>query len=154
MRTPVWTRAAAAGLVAFMATGAHASGLARKYCPDPARVSAPRPVPSALVAPVARAFEIDAALAKAGSFYRCAGGRLLVCAVGANLPCGKANVARSLPAATTFCAGNPDAIGIPMAVTGHDTVYAWRCVGRTARAEGPAQEVDAEGYFAEYWKEL
>ena len=80
--------------------------------------------------------------------------RLLACAVGANLNCGKANKSRSLPGAREFCRSNPDADNIPMAATGHDTIYAWRCVGRRAVATKVVVTVDAQGYDAGNWKEI
>ena len=85
---------------------------------------------------------------------RCAGAKLLACVVGANLNCGKANKRRSLPGASEFCRANPDAQIIPMAATGHDTIYTWRCVGRRAVAVKAVVAVDPDGYDAGNWKEV
>jgi hypothetical protein len=74
--------------------------------------------------------------------------------VGANLNCAKANTRRSLPGASEFCRANPDAAIIPMAATGHDTIYAWRCVGRRAVAAKTVVAVDPDGYDAGNWKEV
>ena len=65
---------------------------------------------------------------------RCVGPQLMACWVGANLSCGKANVRRRLPGATAFCRDDPNAASIPMAATGHDTIYDWRCVNGRAVA--------------------
>ena len=87
-------------------------------------------------------------------FVRCAGRRLLACVIGANLNCFKANTRRSLPGASEFCRANPGADNIPMAATGHDTIYDWRCVGKRAVATKTVVAVDAQGYDAGNWKEL
>ena len=87
-------------------------------------------------------------------FVRCAGKKLLACVIGANLNCGKANLSRSLPGASEFCRSNPDADNIPMAATGHDTIYAWRCVGKRAVAGKAVVVVDSDGYDAGNWKEV
>jgi hypothetical protein len=74
--------------------------------------------------------------------------------IGANLNCGKANARRSLPGASEFCSANPNADMIPMAATGHDTIYAWRCSGKRAVATNAVVAVDPEGYDAGNWKEV
>jgi len=88
------------------------------------------------------------------AFVRCAGDKLLACSVGANLNCGKVNTGRTLPGAREFCRANPDADNIPMFATGHDTNYAWRCVGRRAVATKTVVAVDPNGYDAGNWKEV
>jgi hypothetical protein len=70
------------------------------------------------------------------------------------LDCGKANARRSLPGASAFCRVNPDAGVVPMAATGHDTIYDWRCVGRRAVAGKTVVVVDNDGYDAGNWKEV
>lgn len=130
-----------------------ASELARQYCG--ASPDTPQKLASGeLTTRIAETFGLDVGMARGGSFYRCVSGRLLVCTVGANLPCGKANLATSMKEASAYCSRNPNALNIPMAVTGHDTVWSWRCAGTTAQAEGPLQKIDPQGYFEENWKEL
>jgi hypothetical protein len=129
-----------------------ASGAA--ICASSAGPRAPAPVPKALEADVARTFDIPVGMVRDGAFVRCAGTRLLACAVGANLNCGKANKSRSLPGAREYCRSNPDADNIPMAATGHDTIYDWRCAGGRAVATKVVVTVDAQGYDAGNWKEI
>lgn len=88
------------------------------------------------------------------TFYRCIRGRVLVCTIGANLPCGKANVSRTLPGADAYCRDNPNADFIPMAATGHDTIFEWRCSGRRATVVKQTGQVDARGFVKQYWKPL
>ena len=129
-----------------------ASGAA--FCSSGAAPRAPVPVPRQLEAMVARAFDIPVDLVRDGGFVRCAGTRLLACVIGANLNCGKVNARRSLPGASEFCRANPDADVVPMAATGHDTVYDWRCVGGRAVATKTVVAVDRQGYDAGNWKEI
>ena len=102
-------------------------------------------------ADVARTFGVPVEIARRGAFVRCAGDKLVARSVGANLNCGKANTRRSLPGARAFCRANPDADNIPMVATGHDTIYAWRCVGRRAVATKAVVAVDPYGYDAGNW---
>jgi hypothetical protein len=112
------------------------------------------PVPKNLEADVARTFGLTVDLVRGGAFVRCAGGKLLACVVGANLNCGKADTRRSLPGASAFCRANPDAQIVPMAATGHHTIYTWRCVGRRAVAAKAVVAVDRNGYDAGNWQEV
>ena len=57
----------------------------------------------------------------------------MVCTVGANLPCGKANTYCDPSAGVVqWCRDNPDASVVPAVATGHDTIYEWRCQGGRA----------------------
>ena len=87
--------------------------------------------------------------------WRCAGGAVLACAYGANIPCdSKARTSR-VPTGPIrdYCRQNPNSDGVPMVVTGHDTVIAWRCDG-THPAVAGADKVDAQGYAAAYWTKV
>lgn len=159
------TQSAAAGTTAIPAPGSWSNPFA--YCravgtidqPD-ARYTGPQP-PPAVVAGLERAFgvtpspERDAAFAR-GAFWRCMDGEVYACNTGANLPCrSKANVSsKPTDAEQQYCEANHDALFIPMYVTGHDTLYEWRCKGTrpvTAKALGA---VDKRGYLADIWYEI
>jgi hypothetical protein len=112
--------------------------------------SAPRAAPASLAPAIRRAFGLSGDIG--GAYYRCSGGRTLACVTGANLPCFKANRSRALPGAAQYCRENPGSDFIPMAATGHDTIYEWKCVGKTARPGKLVAPLDSEGYFAENWK--
>jgi hypothetical protein len=124
------------------------------YCASGAGPNASVPVPKDLEADVAITLGVPVDVVRHGGFVRCAKDKLLACLVGANLNCGKANARRSLPGASAFCRANPDAAMIPMAATGHDTIYAWRCVGRRAVAGRAVVAVDAHGYDTGNWNEV
>ena len=144
--------ALAFGALPFACPASAATGAA--FCSSAAAPRAPVPVPRQLEARVARAFDIPVDLVRDGGFVRCAGSRLLACVIGANLNCGKANLSRSLTGASEFCRANPDADVVPMAATGHDTIYDWRCVGGRAVATKTVVAVDRQGYDAGNWKEI
>ena len=105
-------------------------------------------------APAAQALDVDVAIVKTGASYRCSGGRLLVCAVGANLWCGKADTDTRPARVAAYCRSNPDAVLAPMAVTGHATIYAWRCAHGAPEIEPSPMAVDPDGYIADNWREL
>lgn len=144
--------ALAFGALPYASPASAATGPA--YCASRAGSRTPAPVPKALEAEVARTFGVPIDAVRRGGFVRCAKGKLLACLTGANLNCGKANTRRSLPGASAFCRENPDAEMIPMFATGHDTIYAWRCVGKRALAAKAVVAVDPDGYDAGNWKEV
>jgi hypothetical protein len=126
----------------------------RAYCARVGNDDTLRRPPRSLGSAIHRLFDIRGSDALATTYYRCAGGSVLVCNVGANLPCGKANTAKTLPAATQWCDTHPNSDFIPMVVTGHDTLYSWRCIGHAAHAGAAVGKLDARGFFQEYWKKL
>jgi hypothetical protein len=91
-----------------------------------------------------------------GATWRCMGGKVYACTIGANLPCAEqADTGRSPTAAMmAFCRDNPGADGIPMVVTGRATVYAWRCAGDAPAIERQLTEPDASGYLRNVWYEI
>jgi hypothetical protein len=124
------------------------------YCASSAGSRVPAPVPQDLETDVANTFTVPVDAVRRGGFVRCAKEKLLACLTGANLNCGKANLRRSLPGASEFCRANPDADIIPMAATGHDTIYAWRCIGKRAVAGKAVVTLDPDGYDAGNWREV
>jgi hypothetical protein len=142
-----------ASLVAFasiaFADSAHAAG---PYCPGGAGLRSAHAVPAALERSVADVFGIGVAQVRDGAVVRCVGSQLLACWVGVNLNCGKADTRRRLVGATAFCRDNPEAVDVPMAATGHDTIYDWRCVKGRAVAGKVVMAVDPQGYIAGNWK--
>lgn len=123
-----------------------------RYCRPSETDRSARPIPNSLLPLAQKTMRLPRELLRDGGYYRCAQGRLLLCVIGANLPCGKANTSRVLPPATDYCRSNPGSSFIPLAVTGHDTIYSWRCAGRIARPGRPDAKVDKEGFFQRYWK--
>ena len=144
------------GLLPFPVFPAHAETPAA-VCARIGTDDAPRPIPGALVPAVNAAFatSMPAQVAVATTVFRCAGGHVLVCTAGANLPCGKANSGRTPgPGAIDWCRGHAESAFIPAYAVGHDTIYAWRCRGGVPEIAGPALPVDARGFIAQYWKTL
>ena len=87
------------------------------------------------------------------TIWRCMEGKVYACNFGANLPCdSKANTDGSpSQAMQDFCKASPNAGSIPMAVTGHDTIYSWHCVNDRAQVLQKSFKVDAAGFIAEIW---
>ena len=140
-------------LIAGDAALPQSTAAAGPYCPNAAHAE-PAKTPAALAASVANAFQIDEAMARDSSYVRCVGATLMGCIVGANLVCFKADQRRVLPGATAWCRDNPNAEAIPMAATGHATIYGWSCKGGRAVAGKPLVKVDPQGFIADNWKAL
>jgi len=151
-----WKRAFAAALaIGALSLASPAAALSRAaYCAGAAAPRAPLPVPRAFDAKVARTFGASVDAVRHGGFVRCARGKLKACLVGANLNCGKDGTRRSLPGASEYCRANPNAGFIPMAATGHHTIYSWRCAGGRAVAGAAVRAVDPDGYDAGNWREV
>ena len=97
----------------------------------------------------------DAPLAQ-GSFWRCMGSKVYGCFIGANIPCQeKANTDKNPTAEEIdFCKAQTSADVIPAAVTGHSTVYEWRCTDGKPTIVSQVLQVDARGYPTQFWYEL
>jgi hypothetical protein len=84
--------------------------------------------------------------------WRCAGGVVLACLYGANIPCdAKADTSRRpTPAIRQFCHAHAGSDFVPMYVTGHASVVSWACHG-TSPVIKRVGAVDAEGYAKAFW---
>lgn len=145
--------AAAVSVVLLVLAGAAAR--AQPPCQADGTDDMTRPIPASLAPEAVRLFGLEAMPAEQvarSTLYRCDAGRVLLCNLGANLPCGKANTRSELPAADAWCAANPGADFIPMYVTGHDTIHRWRCDGTKAATVGEPLAVDRRGFIAQFWK--
>jgi hypothetical protein len=88
-----------------------------------------------------------------GAYWRCMDDKVYACTVGANLPCdSKANTDKTpTQPETDFCVANPTSDFIPAAVTGHDTIYSWKCTAGKPAIDQQVFHVDARGYIVEIW---
>jgi hypothetical protein len=86
--------------------------------------------------------------------YRCMDGKVLVCFVGANLPCSKINIAKDNPGANTFCKENPKVEFVPAVATGHDAAYSYKCRDGKAVVDGEAWKLDKRGFAKKIWTAL
>jgi hypothetical protein len=96
----------------------------------------------------------DQAMLQSQAQYRCMNGKVLVCFIGANLPCAKMNTSRKNPGAAEFCRQNPNEDSVPAAATGHDTIYNYRCRHGRAQVTDMAWKLDRRGFAEELWTEL
>ncbi len=87
------------------------------------------------------------------TIWRCMDSQVYACNFGANLPCSsKANTDKTpTQAMKDFCQASPNSDFIPMAVTGHSTIYSWHCVNDTPELLDQIETVDAAGYLAGIW---
>lgn len=90
------------------------------------------------------------------SFWRCMDGKVYACTVGANLPCmDKANTDRTpTDEINQYCQENSNSDFIPMAVTGHNTLYEWSCRDGKPEVGKQLSEVDARGFLMNIWYEI
>jgi hypothetical protein len=96
-----------------------------------------------------------AAADSGGYFWRCMGGAVYVCAVGANIPCqSKADGAHRNAGAVTFCREKRDAEFVPAYATGHRTIYEWRCVSGAAVRGKVVARLDSRGFQVDFWHRL
>ena len=86
--------------------------------------------------------------------YRCMNGKVVVCFVGANLPCTKMNAKRENPGADVFCRNNPDAGSVPAYAIGHDSIHAYRCRNGKAEVTRTTRQLDQRGFAKDLWIEL
>ncbi len=153
-----------AALLAFLAGAVPLALAATAYAEDLAAHCAAvgnddrvKPIPMALVPAARQALglgsgESDAAL-EASTVFRCMGGKVWLCNHGANLTCGKGDVRRISEGATAWCNDHPGSDVVPMAATGHATIYTWACVGSEPRIT-QAEKLDPRGFIANQWAPL
>lgn len=113
------------------------------------------PLPAGLVDRARQVFRLDMPddLIQAHTVYRCLNGKTLFCTTGANLACGKANLSGDLPGIRGWCRDHRDSDTVPMFVTGHDTIYRWRCSGGTPLIVSTVRTVDSRGFLSQNWKD-
>lgn len=114
----------------------------------------PAPLVNAMVAQGLMTADAPAQVQQANR-WRCMNGAVLVCPLGANLPCAeKADLSREpSQAMSSWCEANANS-DIPAYVTGRATVYRWKCNGTTAAVDQQIATADDEGYLAEFWYSL
>ncbi len=88
-----------------------------------------------------------------GTSWRCAGGKVLACYVGANLPCGEKADTNKTPntGIADYCKANPNAEVVPAVAAGRATVYEWRCKAGAPEIVKQIAKPDAQGFIAEIW---
>jgi hypothetical protein len=96
----------------------------------------------------------DEAMLRSEAKFRCMDGKVYACFVGANLPCGKMNTSRRNPGAEEFCRTDPDADFVPMAATGHDTIFSYRCRGGKPEVAHTSYDLDQRGFAKSLWVPL
>jgi Tol biopolymer transport system component len=87
------------------------------------------------------------------TIWRCMESKVYACNFGANLPCSsKANTDKTpSQAMEEYCKANPGSDSIPMSVTGHDTIYSWKCTKEVPVLLAQIETVDSAGYLQQIW---
>jgi len=136
------------------------------YCKAAGTIDAPGKeytgpaVPDSIAGGLKKAFgspdSTPADVFKNGTYWRCMDGKVYACNVGANLPCDeKADVSKEpTQGMKDYCSENSGSDFIPMYVTGHSTIYEWKCDGTTPAAGKAFAEVDKQGYQTNIWYEI
>lgn len=150
--------AAAAGALTLFALGAARAQDVPALCARVTNDDRVRPIPITLVPKARELFTFSSQAANAyvqkSTFFRCMDGKVWLCNTGANLVCGKADTSRTSAGASAFCKDNPGSDVVPMAATGHDTIYEWKCDGKKAVIAKEAVPVDSRGFLSDNWKPL
>ncbi|MDR6634767.1 hypothetical protein J2X72_003579 [Phyllobacterium sp. 1468] len=96
----------------------------------------------------------DEAELKTQAHYRCMNGKIMVCFVGANLPCVKMNNARNNPGSVEFCRQHRNEDNVPAFAIGHDAVFSYRCRNGRAEIVSSAWKLDERGFAKKLWTVL
>jgi hypothetical protein len=96
----------------------------------------------------------DEAMLRAQAKFRCMDGKVYACFIGANLPCGKLNTSRHNAGAEAYCRTDPEADFVPLAATGHDSIYSYRCRGGKPEVAHTSYELDRRGFAKSLWLPL
>lgn len=134
------------------------------YCAAVGTIAAPdaaytgQAVPEAVINGFKKAAGLEASTEPMEMFqkttvWRCMDNQVYACNVGANLPCSDKADTNKTPTQemNEFCQANPDSDFIPMSVTGHSTIYSWRCNQNTPEVLEQIEQVDGQGYLARIW---
>lgn len=117
-------------------------------------------VPARLVAAMRGTFgfggEMPDEQVRAGTQWRCMGGAVWACYVGANLPCGATVDLRRVPSegSLDWCRKEPEADSLPAVVTGRATAYTWRCRGGRPVVIRQVWRADARGFHVGIWRRV
>ena len=83
--------------------------------------------------------------------YRCMDGKVMVCFIGANLPCTKINTAKDNAGADAFCKQASDGVPVAAYATGHDSAYSFTCRAGRAVVDRETWQLDKRGFAAKLW---
>jgi hypothetical protein len=155
---PASVTGAATGQATFTDPFAYCAAVGTIDAPD-ARFVGPK-VPVAIVTGLAKALNLPpgtpAPPITQNSFWRCMDGKVYACTVGANLPCQEKADTSQTPTQgmKDFCQANPTSDFIPAYITGHATIYEWRCTNGAPDIVKQVAHTDARGFLANIWYEI
>jgi len=123
---------------------------AEPLCAGKGNVDEVKPIPQSLAAFASKLFggELDDATSE--TVYRCVDDQVYICNIGNGFSCDRPSAQRYNPDVVQYCRGNPNSPFVPMSVSGHITMYTWKCVGRRA-VIASIEKLDARGFRADMW---
>jgi hypothetical protein len=149
--------AAIAGAMTILAGGAAHAQDVPSLCARVTNDDRVRPIPITLIPAARQLFSFSASApdpyVQKSTSFRCMEGKVWLCNTGANLVCGKADSSRTSAGAVDFCQHNPGSDTVPMAATGHGTIYAWTCAGDKAVISKQIETLDPRGFITGNWKQ-
>lgn len=120
--------------------------MAEALCAGKGPIDEVKPIPQSLAAFANMLFGEDAA---STTVYRCMDDFVYVCAIGNGFSCDRPST-RRYNFVARYCSENPSWSDVPMSVSGHNTIYGWKCAGGKTVIHY-AEKIDARGYRADMW---
>lgn len=114
-------------------------------CEGRMTVDEAKPLPKSLEAFGTMLFGNDAVVV-----YRCLNGGVLVCPIGNGFTCDRPSANRNNPDVARFCKRNPNEPIVPTTVSGHNTIYQWKCV-RGKPVIDYTDKLDERGFRVDGW---
>jgi hypothetical protein len=127
-----------------------AGSQSRPLCAGQGTDDVVRPIPPSLYDFANKLFGEDAT---STTVYRCMSGMVLVCPIGNGFSCDRPSTDRRNPGADQYCRENPGSDFVPMAASGHGTIYTWKCAGGRAVVDF-VEKLDERGFRADAWNPL
>jgi len=138
---------------ALLLYGAPNGALGQVLCEGKGTTDEVKPIPQSLVPAATVLFGSS----PEETVYRCMNNTVYVCQYCNGWCCDKPDVnernPRVVAAVRAYCRENPGSGPVPKAVTGHATIYSWRCEGSRAEVDG-VEKTDARGFRADMWVPL
>jgi uncharacterized protein len=132
------------------APSAIAGSQSRSLCAGQGTDDVVRPIPPSLYDFANKLFGEEAA---SNTVYRCMSDRVFVCPIGNGFSCDRPSTDRRNPSADQYCRENPGSDFVPMAASGHGTIYTWKCAGGRALIDF-VEKLDERGFRADAWNPL
>jgi len=133
---------------------------AKRYCARAINDDSIRKTPKSIVKDMVKKqmprlsdnqLEAEVAAVEESTVFRCMNGIVFVCNFGANIPCDARPDERSTRSdVSEYCISNPNDDPVPMALTGHSTIFHWKCI-RGKPIVTYQSRIDVRGFNQDIW---